>query len=77
MSNTERILIDFHRSKGDGKVKLHDTVDTSDGVLYLMHFYNSLGACYSSLDKIDENGIVREVARCHQLDERKMLDSVR
>lgn len=77
MSNAERILIDFHRSKGDSKVRLRSTVNTPDGVLYLMRFYNSLGSCYSSLDKIDENGVITELRRCHQLDEREMLDSVR
>jgi hypothetical protein len=51
-------------------------VNTDDGVIYLMRFYNPLGSCYSSLDKIDENGAVIELDRCHQLDERKMLDSV-
>lgn len=77
MSNAERILIDYHRSKGDSKVRLRSTVSTSDGVLYLMRFYNPFGSCYSSLDKIDENGVIIELRRCHQLDEREMLDSVR
>lgn len=76
MSNAERVLIDYHRSRGDSKAWLHCKVNTDDGVIYLMRFYNPLGSCYSSLDKIDENGAVIELDRCHQLDERKMLDSV-
>lgn len=76
MSNTERILIDYHRSKGDSKVRLHREVLTSEGILHLMRFYNSFGSCYSSLDKIDENGVVSEIARCHRLDERKTLDPI-
>ena len=77
MRNPERILIDYHRSRGDSKVRLRREVPTSDGTLYLMRFYNSFGSCYSSLDRIDENGVVIELKRCHQLDERKMLDSMR
>lgn len=76
MSNPERLLIDYHRARGDSKVRLRREVLTSEGTLYLMRFYNLFGSCYSSLDKIDENGSVIELDRCHQLDERKMLDSV-
>ena len=77
MSNPERILIDYHRSRGDSKVRLRREVPASDGILYLMRFYNPSGSCYSSLDKIDENGVVVELKRCHQLDEREMLDSMK
>lgn len=73
MSNIERVLIDYHRSRGDSKVVLRDPVNTPDGELYLMRFYNEFGSCYSSLDRIDENGVVVEVARCHRVEERQML----
>lgn len=73
MSDIEQILIDYHRSRGDSKARLRFTLKTSEGEFHLMRFYNSSGSCYSSLDRIDENGVVVEVARCHQLDERLML----
>lgn len=73
MSNVERTLIEHHRTLGDSKVMLRDTLDTSDGELHLMRFYDPSGSCYSSLDKIDENGVVIEVDRRHRLDERAML----
>ena len=77
MSNVERMLIAYHRDRGDHKVRLRHELITSEGTLYLMRFYNAFGSCYSSLDRIDENGVVVEVQRCHQLDERKMLDSIK
>lgn len=73
MSNVERMLIEYHRDRGDHKARLRLTLNTPDGELHLMRFYNSFGSCYSSLDRIDENGVVIEVARSHQLDERQML----
>ena len=73
MDNVERILIKYHRDRGDSKVRLRSTVTTPTGVVYLMRFYNSYGSCYSSIDRIDENGVVIELERCHQLDERAML----
>jgi hypothetical protein len=76
MNNPERLLIDYHRAKGDSKVWLRCEVLAPEGTLYLMRFYNPFGSCYSSLDKIDENGEVVELGRCHRLDERKMLDSI-
>lgn len=76
MIEIESILVDYHQSRGDHKVRLRQQVLTPDGTLYLVRFYNSFGSCYSSLDKIDENGVVLEIMRCHQLDERKMLDSM-
>lgn len=75
MSNAEQILIDYHHAQGDSKVRLRREVVSPEGTLYLMRFYNSFGSCYSSLDRIDGNGVVTELNRCHQLDERKMLDS--
>ena len=77
MSNIERMLIAYHHDRGDHKVRLRHELITSEGTLYLMRFYNAFGSCYSSLDRIDENGVVVEVQRCHQLDERKMLDSIK
>jgi hypothetical protein len=76
MSNAEQILIDYHRSRGDHKIRLRSEIVTSEGSLYIMRFYNPNGSCYSSLDKIDENGVVTEIQRCHQLDERKVIDSM-
>lgn len=71
----ERILIEYHRARGDSKVRLHHELITPGGTLYLMRFYNQFGSCYSSIDEIDENGDVSEIARYHRCDERKMLDS--
>lgn len=76
MSKIESILVKYHHDRGDHKVRLRQQVLTPDGTLYLVRFYNAFGSCYSSLDKIDENGVVLEIMRCHQLDERKMLDSM-
>lgn len=73
MSKVERMLIEYHRDRGDHKARLRHEVLTPEGTLYLMRFYNAFGSCYSSLDKIDENGVVIEIERCHQLDERQML----
>ena len=74
MSNAEQILIDYHRARGDSKVRLRGEVLTPRGSIFLVRFYNLFGSCYSSLDTIDENGVVLELDRCHQLDERKMLN---
>lgn len=73
MSEIELILVKYHHDRGDHKVRLRQQVLTPDGTLYLVRFYNAFGSCYSSLDKIDENGVVLEIMRCHQLDERQML----
>lgn len=75
MSNAEQTLIDYHRARGDSKVRLRGEVLTPRGSLYLVRFYNVFGSCYSSIDMIDENGVVNELNRCHQLDERKMLNA--
>lgn len=75
MSNVEQTLIDYHRARGDSKVRLRGEVLTPRGSLYLVRFYNVFGSCCSSIDMIDENGVVNELNRCHQLDERKMLNA--
>ena len=75
MSNTEQTLIDYHRARGDSKVRLRGEVLTPRGSLYLVRFYDDRGSCYSAIDMIDENGVVNELNRCHQLDERKMLNA--
>lgn len=74
MSNAEQIIINYHRARGDSKVRLRGEVLTARGPIYLVRFYNDRGSCYSSLDTMDENGVVLELDRCHQLDERKMLN---
>ena len=77
MSSIEQTLIEHHHSQGDNKIRLWREMNTSTGMLYLVRFYDSTGSCYSSVDKIDEGGVVSEVKRCHRLDEGKMLKSIR
>ncbi len=76
MINAEQIVIDYHRARGDSRVTLRSEVIVPEGRLCLVRFYNPNGSCYSSLDKIDETGMVSEIARCHRLDERKTLDPI-
>lgn len=76
MINVERTLIKHHLDKGDHKVTVHARMTASAGTVYLMRFYNQFGSCYSSLDAVDETGVVTEIDRRHRFDERKMIDFV-
>ena len=76
MFDVERILSKYHLDKGDHKVTVHARISAPVGTVYLVRFYNPFGSCYSSIDMVDDTGVVTEIDRCHRLDERKMLDSV-
>lgn len=76
MVDIERALIAYHLGRGDHKVTISDKMVACVGTVYLVRFYNSFGSCYSSIDAVDDTGVVTEIDRRHRFDERKMLDFV-